>query len=120
MGLPTISSDTELASDRDSVYSQPQPTPEKSNPHWPRKPKAKQIVIKEKVYKIHQGSRHTSKLCTLCGETFCSQKDLNDHTTDAHLYRFLCPKRSCGKDFSSKAALEKHASTHQLPRYSCT
>ena len=50
MGSPTISSDTELASDSDSVHSQPQPTPEKSNPHQPRKPKAKQIVIKEKVY----------------------------------------------------------------------
>ena len=34
--------------------------------------------------------------------------------------RFLCPKRSCGKDFSSKATLDKHALTHQLPRYLCT
>ena len=115
MGLPTISSDTEPASDRDSVHSEAQPTPEKSNPHWPRwprKPKAKQIVIKEKVLKICRGSRHTSKLCTQCGEKFHSQKDLNDHTTDVHLYRFLCLKRSCGKDFSSKATLEKHALTH--------
>ena len=120
MGLSTITSDTEPASDSDSVHSGTQPTPEKSNPHQPRKPKAKQIVIKEKVYKICQGSRHTSKSCTLCEEKFCSQKDLNDHTTDVHSYRFLCPKRSCGKDFSSKATLDKHALTHQLPRYSCT
>ena len=52
MGSPTISSDTEPASDRDSVHSPPQPTPEKSKPHQPRKPKAKQIVVKKKVYKI--------------------------------------------------------------------
>ena len=120
MELPTISSNTEPASDRDSVHSHPQPTPEKSNPHRPRKPKPKQIVIKEKVYKIRRGSRHTSKSCTLCGKKLSSQKDLSDHTTDVHSYRFLCPKRSCGKDFSSKATSDKHALTHQLPRYSCT
>ena len=48
MRLPTISSDTELASDRDSVHSEAQPTPEKSNlhqPRWPRKPKTEQIVV---------------------------------------------------------------------------
>ena len=119
-GSPTIFSDMELASDRDSVHSQPQPTLENSNPHWPRKPKAKQIVIKEKVYKICWEFRYTSKSCTLCGEKFCSQKGLNDHTTDVYLYKFLCPERSCGKDFSSKATSDKHALTHQLPRYSCT
>ena len=53
MGSPTISSDTELASNGNSMHSQPQPTPEKSKPHrQPRKPRAKQIVIEEKVYKF--------------------------------------------------------------------
>ena len=36
---------------------------------------------------------------------------------DDHLYRFLCHKRTCGREFSSKAALNKHALTHMPPRY---
>ena len=60
------------------------------------------------------------KIVYLCGKKFKCQKDLNDHTTDDHSYRFLCHKRTCRREFSSKAALNKHALTHMPPRYSCT
>ena len=58
MGLPTISSDTELASDRDGVHSEAQAIPKKSNTHRPRKPKAKQIVVKEFIKSVEDPGIH--------------------------------------------------------------
>ena len=106
MGSPTIESNTEPASE---VHSSPQATPEKSKAHWHWHRKPTQIVIKQKEFRIHQGARYTKKLCTLCGKKFECQKDLNDHTMDDHSYRFLCHKSTCGREFSSKATLNKHA-----------
>ena len=117
MGSPTIESDTEPASE---VHSSPQATPEKSKAHLHRRRKPTKIVIKQKEFKIFQGARCAKKLCTLCGKKFKCQKDLNDHTMDDHSYRFLCHKRTCGGELSSKAALNKHALTHMPPRYLCT
>ena len=37
-----------------------------------------------------------------------------------HSFCFLCKRRTCGKEFSSKAALDKHALFHKLPHYRCT
>ena len=37
-----------------------------------------------------------------------------------HSFHFLCKRRTCGKEFSSKVALVKHGLCHQLPRYRCT
>ena len=86
-------------------------------PHHQRKPK--HFVVKEKVYKIRQGARHTCKHCSFCHEKFESQKELNSHVLGVHSFHFLCKRRTCGK-FSSKAALVKHGLCHQLPRYRCT
>ena len=33
---------------------------------------------------------------------------------------FLCKRRTCGKEFSSKVALDKHALCHKSPCYRCT
>ena len=49
----------------DTLYTPPKPK------HQPRKPK--QIVVKEKSYRICCGSRHTQKQCSLCNEKFPSQ-----------------------------------------------
>ena len=117
MGSPTIESNTEPAS---KVHSSPQATPEKSIAHRHRCRKPTQIVIKQEEFKIHRGARRTKISCTLCGKKFECQKDLNDHTTDDHSYRFLCHKRTSEREFSSKASLNKHALTHMPPRYSCT
>ena len=67
---------------------------------------SKQIIVKEKVYKIRRGSQHCCKQCTLCHKYFESQKELNDHTSDVHSFCFLCPRQSCGKDFISQASLD--------------
>ena len=37
-----------------------------------------------------------------------------------HSFHFLCKKRICGKEFSSKVALVKCGLCHQLPHYRCT
>ena len=110
MGSPQVS-ETEPAS-----QTTPPATPRK--PHHQRKPK--HFVVKEKVYKIRQGARHTYKCCSFCHEKFESQKELNSHVSGVHSFCFLCKRRICGKEFSSKAALVKHALCHQLPCYRCT
>ena len=79
---------------------------------------AETIVVKEKTYRIHHGSRHTQKQCSLCNEKFPSQKYLNDHVLSVHLFEFLCKSRACRKEFTSQAALDKNELTHEGPRFS--
>ena len=50
----------------------------------------KQIMVREKVYKIRRGSQHCRKQCTLCHKYFESQKELNGLTSDVHSFHFLC------------------------------
>ena len=64
------------------------PTKRQGHPRrWP-----KQIVVREKVYKIRRGSWHCHKQCTLCHKYFESQKELNNHISDVHLFCFLFPR----------------------------
>ena len=94
-----------------------EPDAPKPKSRRPRKPK--RIVVKEKVYKIRQGAHHSCKQCGFCKQKFDSQKQLNSHVSGVHSFHFLCKKRTCDKEFSSKAALVKHG-LHQLPCYRCT
>ena len=121
MGSPSLAesplhSIAEPSETEGALDSSPAP-PSKSQqcPRWP-----KNIIIKEKVYKIRRGSWHCCKQCTLCHKYFDSHKELNCHTSDVHSFRFLCPKWSCGKDFMSQASLNKHSLTHKSPRFHCT
>ena len=92
-------------------------------PLRPPKPKhcccrrRKPIAIKEKTYRIHHGSRHTQKWCSLCKEKFPSQKELNVHVSSVHTFQFLCKSRKYGKKFSSQAALDKHELIHKGPHF---
>ena len=95
-----------------------EPDTPKPKSRRPRKPK--QIVVKEKVYKIRRGAHHSCKQCGFCKQKFYSQKQLNSHVSGVHSFCFLCEKRTCGKEFSSKAALVKHGLCHQLPHHRCT
>ena len=78
MGSPQVS-ETEPA-----LQTTPPATPPK--PHYQRKPK--HFVVKQKVYKIRQGARHTYKCCSFCHEKFESQKELNSHMSGVHSFHF--------------------------------
>ena len=81
--------------------------------------KCKPRVFKEKQYKIHQGSHMNKKWCPLCHEVFNSQLELNWHMENYHKYTFIHPKWSCGVEFSSEAALKKHAKVHLPFAFKC-
>ena len=80
--------EAELSSSDGQPASEPEarkPKPKYHSAH-PRKP----CIIKEKVYKMWRGTRMAWRQCTLCGEQFPKQIDLNLHTVEDHDYRFLC------------------------------
>ena len=118
MGTPPPQLSPSGAAESSAESSKPEDTPPKPKSRRPRKPKC--IVVKEKVYKIRQGARQSCKQCEFCKQKFNSQKELNSHVSGVHSFRFLCKKRTCGKEFSSKSALVKHGLCHQLPHYRCT
>ena len=102
--LGALGSSTEPAESSDEPDDNPY-TPRKPK-HRPRRPRRlKQIVVKEKTYRICCGSRHTWKQCSLCNAQLPSQKDLNHHVSSVHSFQFLCKSRVCGKKFTSQAAL---------------
>ena len=50
--------------------------------------------------------------CSLCSDSFTSQKELNDHVVAVHNYKFLCSDRKCGKAFGSLESMRKHKLHH--------
>ena len=76
-------------------------------------------VYKTKEYKIHHKKWEVVKKCTLCKQTFTSQKDLNVHTQDFHNYKFMCKHQKCGKIFSSESSLKKHELHHSKMKFKC-
>ena len=120
MGSPQLlasGSSTEPESESSELPDEPDTPPIPPKPkHWPRR--QKQIVVKEKIYRIHCGSRQTQKWCNLCSEKFPAQKDLNAHVLGVHSFKFSCKSRACGKEFTSQAALDKYQLTHQGPCFS--
>ena len=59
-----------------------------------RKPSVK--IVKEHEFKITRHQCMTRKY-TLCNKKFKSMKELNDHVTEHHQYRFLCKYHHCRK-----------------------
>ena len=57
--------------------------------------------------------------CSLCSESFTSQKELNDHVAAVHNYKFLCSDRKCGKAFRSSESLRKHKICHRNMKFLC-
>ena len=57
--------------------------------------------------------------CSLCSESFTSQKKLNDHVAAVHNYKFLCSDRKCGKAFGSLESLRKHKLHHRNMKFLC-
>ena len=57
--------------------------------------------------------------CSLCSESFTSQKELNDHVAAVHNYKFLCSDRKCGKAFGSLESLRKHKLCHGNMKFLC-
>ena len=114
-----LGSSTEPESESSEWLDEPDTPPMPPKPkHWSRRPK--QIVVKEKIYRICHGSRQRQKQCNLCSEKFPTQKDLNAHVLGVHSFKFLCKSRACGKDFTSQATLDKHQLIHQGPHFFCT
>ena len=57
--------------------------------------------MKEKEFKIRRW-QCTTRRCSLCPKKFKSTKELNDHISNEHNYKFLCKFCPCHKAYSSK------------------
>ena len=60
-----------------------------------------------------------TRRCSLCPKTFKSTKELNDHISNEHNYKFLCKFCPCHKAYSSKLSADRHIRHHSPGRYQC-
>ena len=99
----------------------PIPIPTESEPKRKRKcrkrkPKVK--IVKGKEFKIRRWQCTTWR-CSLCPKKFKSTKELNDHISNEHDYKFLCKFHPCHKAYSSKLSADCHIHHHSPGRYQC-
>ena len=80
------------------------------------KPRVK--IVKEREFKIRCQWCMTRK-CVLCKSKFKSMKELNDHMTEEHKYKFLCKYHHCRKSYSSKLSTDHHIRHHSPGHYQC-
>ena len=90
-----------------------EPQPKCKKRKLKHKPRVK--IVKEHEYKIRCQQCMTRK-CVLCKSKFKSTKELNDHMTEDHKYKFLCKYHHFRKSYSSKI-LKKYLDEH-LKRHS--
>ena len=55
----------------------------------------------------------------LCPKKFKYTKELNDHISNEHNYKFLCKFHPCHKAYSSKLSADCHICHHSPGRYQC-
>ena len=86
----------------------------------PKKVRESSGLLKARSTKFgDQKKRHVVRKCSLCSESFTSQKELNDHVAAVHNYKFLCSDRKCGKAFGSLESLRKHKLHHRNMKFLC-
>ena len=74
--------------------------------------------MKEKEFKIRRW-RCMTRRCSLCPKKFKSTKELNDHISNEHNFKFLCKFHPCHKAYSSKLSAGHHIHHHSPGRYQC-
>ena len=60
-----------------------------------------------------------TRKCVLCKSKFKSTKELNDHMTEDHKYKFLCKYCHCRKSYSSQLSADCHIRHHSPGCYQC-
>ena len=55
-----------------------------------------------------------TRRCSLCPKNFKSTKELNDHISNEHNYKFLCKFHPCHKAYNSKLSADRHIRHHSL------
>ena len=71
-----------------------------------------------KGFKIRRRQCMTRR-CSLYPKKFKSTKELNDHISYEHNYKFLCKFHPCHKEYSSKLSADRHIHHHSPGRYQC-
>ena len=99
----------------------PIPIPTESEPKRKQKctkRKLKVKIVKKKEFKIRRRWCMTRR-CSLCPKKFKSTKELNDHISNEHNYKFLCKFCPCHKAYNSKLSADWHMCHHSPGRYQC-
>ena len=78
-------SESEYAKESQESKSESEKEKEGTSPPHPKKSKRKL-----RVQNLETKKRHVLRNCSLCSESFTSQKQLNDHVAAVHNYKFLC------------------------------